>query len=181
MRETRVSSGIKREYTWRPGSGQALVELAPRDSSGSGSGAVAGGLAAGAGGLKDRGAAVVQRTFFPDGGREAVSEDYWGFSFWTFIKSAVSASTSVLGTQGLLRAVGVGANASIASSAAINWVLKDGLGRIGCILAASIIGNKFDNDAKLFVFIGDMMYGGLSALARLSPLSLSLLSLSHFR
>lgn len=100
----------------------------------------------------------MQRTFFPDGGRDAVAEDYWGFSVWTFLKSAVSASTSVLGTQGLLRAVGIGANTSIASSAAINWVLKDGLGRIGCILAASVIGNKFDNDAKFFVFLGDMMY-----------------------
>jgi hypothetical protein len=147
-----VSSNRKREYGLEPRSGD-LVRFPERQSM-----------------QPNHVKAVIGRTMFPEGGRDAVSEDYWGFSIWCFVKSAVSASTSVLGTQGLLRAVGIGANASVASSAAINWVLKDGLGRVGCILAASVIGNKFDNDAKLFVFLGDMMYEVGIFLEILAPL-----------
>jgi hypothetical protein len=41
-------------------------------------------------------------------------------------------------------------------SAALNWVLKDGLGRCGAIAAASVIGNKFDNDSKTYFLLGDV-------------------------
>ena len=162
--ETHVSSGTEFEYRYRKeNDGVLLVGSTDKASSGaSTSGRGKASLPSPSG--------LVQRTFFPEGGEDAVTGDYWGFSFWTFVKGVVSASTSVLGTQGLLRAVGVGAAASVASSAAINWVLKDGLGRVGCMVFASIIGNKFDDDAKFFVFLGDVMYEVGILLEILSPL-----------
>lgn len=166
LSEVHVSSNRKREYGLDLSSNGNLV-LVPQQAESVGGLDGTGNIVSQ---VLDQGTGLIKRTLFPEGGKDAVTEDYWSFSFWSFIKSAVSASTSVLGTQGLLRAVGVGANASVASSAAINWVLKDGLGRIGCILAASIIGNKFDNDAKLFVFLGDMMYEVGIFLEILAPL-----------
>ena len=64
----------------------------------------------------------------------------------------------MLGTRALLRAVGVGGAAAAAGSAALNWVLKDGLGRCGAIAAASVIGNRFDNDSKTYFLYGDVCY-----------------------
>ena len=116
--------------------------------------------------LKEKTLSLIERTLYPEG---EVTKDYWGFAYWNFLRSAISSSTSVLGTQGLLRALGLNANTAIASSAAVNWVLKDGLGRIGCILAASVIGNKFDNDAKLYNFCGDVLYELGILLEILSP------------
>jgi len=115
-----------------------------------------------------------QRMFFPEGGKDAVTEDYWHFSYWNFVRSVVSSCNSVLGTQGLLRALGLSATNSIATSAAVNWVLKDGLGRLGCIIAAFLIGNKFDNDAKLFSFCGDVIYELGILLELISPACSSL-------
>ena len=165
LTESHVASGTTRDYRYDgDDGGRALVPLVAPDRSSA---------RLGVSQIREGSKTLVQRTFFPDGGREAVAADYWGFSYWTFVKSAISASTSVLGTQGLLRAVGVGASAAVASSAAINWVLKDGLGRIGCMLFASVIGNKFDDDAKFFVFLGDLMYEVGILLEILSPLCAS--------
>ena len=51
--------------------------------------------------------------------------------------------------QSLLRAVGVGAAKSLPSAAGINWVLKDGLGRIGRLTVATRFGQSFDADLKV--------------------------------
>ena len=52
-----------------------------------------------------------------------------------------------MSTQSLLLAVGVGAGA-VPLAAALNWVLKDGLGQLGGVLAAAFIRNRFDSDPK---------------------------------
>lgn len=49
--------------------------------------------------------------------------------------------------QALLYAVGVGAGA-VPLAAAINWVLKDGLGQLGGVLYGARYGNRFDADPK---------------------------------
>ncbi|KAF1776423.1 Root UVB sensitive family [Phytophthora cactorum] len=49
--------------------------------------------------------------------------------------------------QSLLYAVGLGAGA-IPTAAAVNWVLKDGLGQFGGVLFASIVNNRYDADPK---------------------------------
>ncbi|GMG18005.1 unnamed protein product [Phytophthora fragariaefolia] len=49
--------------------------------------------------------------------------------------------------QSLLYAIGLGAGA-IPTAAAVNWVLKDGLGQFGGVLFASIVNNRYDADPK---------------------------------
>jgi hypothetical protein len=44
--------------------------------------------------------------------------------------------------------VGVGAQRALPAAAAINWILKDGLGRLGRLSVAARFGNSFDSDLK---------------------------------
>ena len=48
------------------------------------------------------------------------------------LRRRAAAATGVWATQGLLIAAGVTAGKAAAASAVVNWVLKDGLGRLGC-------------------------------------------------
>lgn len=49
--------------------------------------------------------------------------------------------------QALLYAVGVGAG-SVPLAAAINWILKDGLGQLGGVVYGAKYGDSFDVDPK---------------------------------
>lgn len=54
--------------------------------------------------------------------------------------------------QSLLTAVGVGASRSLPAAAAVNWVLKDGLGRLGRLTTATSYGESFDSNLKVSSF-----------------------------
>lgn len=49
----------------------------------------------------------------------------------------------------MLQAVGVGAKRSLPAAATLNWVLKDGLGKIGRISVGALFGSGFDSDLKV--------------------------------
>jgi hypothetical protein len=114
----------------------------------------------------------VSSLLLPEGGVAAVTPDYWSFTRFNFIRTVLSSCGAVLGTRALLRAIGIGGGAAAMGSAALNWVLKDGLGRCGAIAAASVIGNKFDNDSKTYFLLGDVCYElgvGIELCAPLCP------------
>ncbi|KAL4859390.1 Protein strawberry notch 1 [Chlorella vulgaris] len=67
--------------------------------------------------------------FFPH--PQEVSPDYWEYSKYRAWHRLFSSMSSIFATQSLLQAVGVGARRSLPAAATINWVLKDGLGRLG--------------------------------------------------
>lgn len=51
----------------------------------------------------------------------------------------------------MFTAIGVGYSSSLPSAAALNWVLKDGLGRLSrCIYTASLA-SAFDTNLKVFL------------------------------
>lgn len=54
-----------------------------------------------------------------------------------------------LSTQSMLLALGLGAKSSVAASAAINWLLKDGVGRIARMTVATQFCQSFDSDLKV--------------------------------
>ncbi|KAK1944734.1 Protein root UVB sensitive 1 [Phytophthora citrophthora] len=102
--------------------------------------------------------AAVQRTgtwiydvlwdlFLPKDARSSLTKDYFPYAKWTFVGSVASCAASVLSMQSLLFAIGLGAGA-IPTAAAVNWVLKDGLGQFGGVLFASIVNNRYDADPK---------------------------------
>lgn len=62
--------------------------------------------------------------------REDVTPDYWEWLKWRLGQRFCSAVILNFATQSLLTAVGVGAARALAASAAINWMLKDGISRV---------------------------------------------------
>lgn len=60
-----------------------------------------------------------------------MSDEYYDYCRWRFVQRIASSALSVLATQQMLFAVGLGAKRALPTAAALNWVLKDGLGRLG--------------------------------------------------
>jgi len=89
--------------------------------------------------------------FLPRGYPLSVAPSYMRFSQWQFLHQVTGSTTGVLSMQALLFAVGLGAGA-IPVAAALNWVIKDGLGQLGGVLYAGIMSNRFDSDPKRFRF-----------------------------
>lgn len=95
----------------------------------------------------ERSAEFLWDLFLPKDAATSVSKDYFPYAKWYFVGSIASAASGVLSMQSLLYAIGLGAGA-IPTAAAVNWVLKDGLGQFGGVLFASLVNNRYDADPK---------------------------------
>lgn len=100
------------------------------------------------GDLADRTAHI----FLPKRYKEWVTPEFLPYCWWQFVGSVSGTVTGVLSMQALLFAVGLGSG-SVPLAGAINWVLKDGLGQLGGVLYASVMGSHFDHDPKRHRFI----------------------------
>ena len=89
---------------------------------------------------------------------EGVNDSYYKYMRWRFAQRFLNANLSVLGTQSLLLGLGIKSKASLGLSAALNWVLKDALGKIVRMLWASKMGRRFDSDAKLWRFRASIIF-----------------------
>lgn len=107
------------------------------------------------------------RSFFPN--PATVSEDYWENAFWRAAHRLFSSMSSIFATQSLLQAVGIGAKKSLPAAATINWVLKDGLGKIGRLTVATRFGESFDADLKRFRFATSLLYAVAITMEYLTP------------
>lgn len=87
-------------------------------------------------------------TFIPDG----AGSDYWSYCRWRAAHRVFSAIMGTMSTQAMLTAIGVGSSRAIPAAAALNWVLKDGLGKIGKLAVTATFGRSFDSDLKKFRF-----------------------------
>ncbi|XP_062102250.1 protein root UVB sensitive 4 isoform X2 [Humulus lupulus] len=77
-----------------------------------------------------------------------VSKNYIEYVKWKCLHRIFSSALQVLATQAMFRAIGIGYSRSLPSAAALNWVLKDGLGRLSrCIYTASLA-SAFDTNLK---------------------------------
>ena len=89
--------------------------------------------------------------FFPRGFPSTVTENYLPYVQWTALSLLTGRVQSVLATQAALFTVGLGSGA-IPMAAAIQWVLKDGIGDAGAIAYAAAVNTRFDADAKRYRF-----------------------------
>lgn len=86
-----------------------------------------------------------------------VQENYMGYLKWKLLHRISSSALQVLATQAMFRAIGIGSSGSLPSAAALNWVLKDGLGRLSrCIYTASF-GSAFDTNLKRIKFFTSVL------------------------
>ena len=84
--------------------------------------------------------------------KTSVPRSYIDYSKVYAVVALASSAAMVLSTQSLLYAIGLGAGA-IPLSAAINWVLKDGLGHLGGVLFSSFVNNKYATAHKVNIKI----------------------------
>ena len=91
--------------------------------------------------------------FLPEG----VTPAYYQYARWRVYQRLINANLQVFGTQSLLLALGIKTK-SLALSAALNWILKDALGKITRMVWASKMGGKFDSDAKRWRFRASLLY-----------------------
>lgn len=97
---------------------------------------------------------AVRNFFIP----KQVSDNYMGYVKWKFLHRVFSSALQVLATQAMFRAIGIGYSRSLASAAALNWVLKDGLGRLSrCIYTASLA-SAFDTNLKRVRFSTSLLF-----------------------
>ncbi|XVE87219.1 hypothetical protein DITRI_Ditri18aG0098500 [Diplodiscus trichospermus] len=109
---------------------------------------------------------AVRNFFIP----KQVSENYIGYVKWKFLHRVFSSALQVLATQAMFRAIGIGYSRSFPSAAALNWVLKDGLGRLSrCIYTASLA-SAFDTNLKRVRFSTSLLFTMSIGVELLTPL-----------
>ncbi|KAG5181416.1 vitamin B6 photo-protection and homoeostasis-domain-containing protein, partial [Tribonema minus] len=107
-------------------------------------------------------------TILPAGYPEAVNAGYGSYTGWQFTSMVFSSAAGVLSTQALLHAVGLGSGA-IPLAAALNWVIKDGLGQLGGVIFSSMVSTRFDANPKLWRMVSALALDASTALELLSP------------
>ncbi|KAL1563257.1 protein root UVB sensitive 4-like isoform X2 [Salvia divinorum] len=98
-----------------------------------------------------------------------VNENYMQYVKWKFLHRVFSSALQVLATQAMFRAIGMGYSRSLPSAAALNWVLKDGLGRLSrCIYTASLA-SDFDTNLKRVRFSTSILFSLSIGVELLTP------------
>ncbi|PNH12864.1 hypothetical protein TSOC_000128 [Tetrabaena socialis] len=97
--------------------------------------------------------ALVHAYFLPNGFPDSVAPQYAPYMFWRGVQYFFGGAISVFTTQSLLGALGVAGGYRGEAAAAINWVIKDGAGRLGRLLFARW-GRELDCELKQFRLAG---------------------------
>ncbi|KAL2339324.1 hypothetical protein Fmac_013770 [Flemingia macrophylla] len=92
----------------------------------------------------------------PDGFPHTVTPSYVPYMTWRALKHFFGGAMGVFTTQTLLSSLGVSRNTATPGAVALNWILKDGSGRLGKMFF-SRQGKKFDYDLKQLRFAGDLL------------------------
>lgn len=103
----------------------------------------------------------------PEGYPSSVSSDYMQYSLWRGLQGIASQISGVLATQSLLYAIGLGKGA-IPAAAAVNWVLKDGIGYLSKILLSNF-GRHFDVNPKGWRLFADLLENAAFGLEIMTP------------
>ncbi|XP_057758616.1 protein root UVB sensitive 1, chloroplastic isoform X1 [Arachis stenosperma] len=107
------------------------------------------------------------RLMLPEGFPKSVTSDYLEYSLWRAVQGVASQVSGVLATQSLLYAVGLGKGA-IPTAAAINWVLKDGIGYLSKIMLSNF-GRHFDVNPKGWRLFADLLENAAFGLEMCTP------------
>ncbi len=97
--------------------------------------------------------ALVHAYLLPNGFPDSVAPQYAPYMGWRGVQYFFGGAISVFTTQSLLGALGVAGRYSGEAAAAINWVIKDGAGRLGRLLFARW-GRELDCELKQFRLAG---------------------------
>lgn len=108
--------------------------------------------------------------FLPKGYPQSIEKGYSSYAIYQSFGYIFSTASSVLSTQSLLYALGLG-EGSIPLAATLNWIIKDGLGQLGGVIFASLINNQFDQNPKKWRMISSISMDISSFIELLTPLA----------
>ncbi len=100
---------------------------------------------------------VLSDLFLPIGYPTSVNQGYIQYQFYDSIQGLCSYLRGVVCTSAVLTAAGVGDAEAVATSAAVQWAMKDGCGMIGGLLFSYYSSVYFDSHVKEFRLFADVM------------------------
>ncbi|KAK7307055.1 hypothetical protein VNO77_39778 [Canavalia gladiata] len=95
--------------------------------------------------------------FVPEGFPSSVTEDYVPFQIWDSLQGLSTYIRTMLSTQALLSAIGVGEKSATIIGATFQWFLRDLTGMLGGILFTFYQGSNLDSNAKMWRLVADLM------------------------
>ncbi|KAL0907175.1 hypothetical protein M5K25_025723 [Dendrobium thyrsiflorum] len=99
----------------------------------------------------------ILEAFVPEGFPTSVTPDYVPFQIWDSLQGLSTYIRSMLSTQALLSAIGVGEKSATVIGATFQWFLRDFTGMLGGILFTFYQGSNLDNNAKMWRLVADFM------------------------
>ncbi|XP_022131285.1 protein root UVB sensitive 3 [Momordica charantia] len=95
--------------------------------------------------------------FVPEGFPSSVTPDYVPFQIWDSLQGLSTYIRTMLSTQALLSAIGVGEKSATVIGATFQWFLRDLTGMLGGILFTFYQGSNLDSNAKMWRLVADLM------------------------
>lgn len=95
--------------------------------------------------------------FVPEGFPGSVTTDYAPFQLWDSLQGLSTYIRTMLSTQALLSAIGVGEKSATVIGATFQWFLRDFTGMLGGILFTFYQGSNLDSNAKMWRLVADLM------------------------
>lgn len=95
--------------------------------------------------------------FVPEGFPSSVTPDYVPFQVWDSLQGLSTYIRSMLSTQALLSAIGVGEKSATVIGATFQWFLRDFTGMLGGVLFTFYQGSNLDSNAKMWRLVADFM------------------------
>ncbi|KAI0563413.1 Root UVB sensitive protein [Gracilaria domingensis] len=110
----------------------------------------------------------LKRLAFPEGYPQSVGPGFVEYTKWRLSAFFWGGAIGVFSTQGLLLAVGVGRQSAAPLAAALQWVIRDGMGRAGRMLFSQV-GNGFDAETKQYRLMAALVLNLSCALESVTP------------
>ncbi|WCJ22113.1 hypothetical protein M5689_004215 [Euphorbia peplus] len=99
----------------------------------------------------------ILQAFVPEGFPSSVTPDYVPFQVWDSLQGLSTYIRTMLSTQALLSAIGVGEKSATVIGATFQWFLRDLTGMLGGILFTFYQGSNLDSNAKMWRLVADLM------------------------
>eukprot|EP01083_Nonionella_stella_P004558 13201_1 len=93
----------------------------------------------------------------PEGYPDSVTKDYLQFQIYDTLQAVCSYLRGILATQAILVGVGVGDAEASATSAALQWVVRDLFAMLGSVIFAWHSASSFGSDVKRWRLFADFM------------------------
>lgn len=100
---------------------------------------------------------MVRDFFLPRGWPHSVTPDYLNYQLATVPAHITGWMSHSLATSGMIKALGMGVDPTgvVATSAAIKWITKDGLGAAGRLIVGGRLASVFDEDPRRWRMVAE--------------------------